>query len=144
MAQERSTSPLMWTEQAPHWAMPQPYLVPVNPSCSRRTQSNGVLPPTFTSKGLPFTFNLAMPMRPPIWFLTSTPAPNAVDTSQLSFQLCSHSRASQQAPARRRAPRPLWVHAGIERDLFCAQRHGEPLAGLRRILAVVRRRGLCP
>src|ERR1700731_2826455 len=29
--QERVATPLMWTVQAPHWAMPQPYLVPVKP-----------------------------------------------------------------------------------------------------------------
>jgi hypothetical protein len=30
--QERCTSPLMCTEQAPHCATPQPYLVPVSPT----------------------------------------------------------------------------------------------------------------
>src|ERR1044071_5105458 len=32
--QERLTSPLICTEQAPHCATPQPYLVPVRPACS--------------------------------------------------------------------------------------------------------------
>ena len=32
----------MWTVQAPQSAMPQPNLVPVRPSVSRRTQSSGV------------------------------------------------------------------------------------------------------
>src|ERR1700730_2656430 len=40
--QDRMASPLRWTVQAPHWAMPQPYLVPVKPRVSRRTQSRGV------------------------------------------------------------------------------------------------------
>ena len=40
--QERRTSPLMCTEQAPHCATPQPYLVPVRPTCSRITHSSGV------------------------------------------------------------------------------------------------------
>src|SRR2546426_4503200 len=40
--QERRTSPLICTEQAPHCATPQPYLVPVRPTCSRITQSRGV------------------------------------------------------------------------------------------------------
>src|SRR5712691_4144467 len=35
--------------QAPHCAMPQPNLVPVSPSVSRRTQSNGVSGSTSTS-----------------------------------------------------------------------------------------------
>ena len=59
MAQERCTSPLMCTAQAPHWAMPQPYLVPVSPTCSRRTQSSGVSPSTLTSTALPLTLSLA-------------------------------------------------------------------------------------
>ena len=31
----RTASPSIWTVQAPHSAIPQPYLVPVRPSCSR-------------------------------------------------------------------------------------------------------------
>src|SRR5262245_26591305 len=122
MVQERSTSPLMWTEQAPHWAMPQPYLVPVNPSCSRSTQSNGILPPTFTSKSLPFTFNLAMPTWPPIWLRTATPTVSAVDTSQLCLPPCSHSRASRSARTPERARRAIAGRGVIERDLLCGQR----------------------
>ena len=34
--QERIATPSTCTVQAPHWAMPQPYLVPVRPTCSRR------------------------------------------------------------------------------------------------------------
>src|SRR5262249_53561927 len=59
MEHERSTSPLMWTEQAPHRPMPQPYLVPVSPACSRRAQSRGVSPSTVRVSDLPLTFNLA-------------------------------------------------------------------------------------
>src|SRR5262245_14071947 len=59
MEQERCTSPLTCTAQAPHWAMPQPYLVPVRPACSRKAQSRGVLPSTFTSTVFPFTLSLA-------------------------------------------------------------------------------------
>ena len=39
---ERTGSPSMCTVQAPHCAMPQPYLVPVSASCSRNTHSSGV------------------------------------------------------------------------------------------------------
>ncbi len=46
---ERRSSPLMCTEQAPHCAMPQPYLVPVRPTCSRSTHSSGVSGSTATS-----------------------------------------------------------------------------------------------
>src|SRR5579883_2146088 len=51
--QERRTSPLMCTEQAPHCAMPQPYLVPVRPIFSRNTHRSGVSPSTFTVCALP-------------------------------------------------------------------------------------------
>src|SRR5437016_14516124 len=40
--QDLTASPLRWTVQAPHCAMPQPYLVPVKPRLSRKTQSRGV------------------------------------------------------------------------------------------------------
>src|SRR5262245_4677806 len=122
MAQARWTSPLMWTEQAPHWAMPQPYLVPVNPSCSRSTQSNGISPPTFTSRSLPFTFNLAMLLWPPIWLPTSTPTPIALDTSQLSLQrlFTFPCFATSTIRGRRSRGGPKQVS---ERDLLCDQRH---------------------
>src|SRR5947208_9899482 len=45
---ERVATPLMCTVQAPHCAMPQPYLVPVIPSESRSTQSKGVSGSTST------------------------------------------------------------------------------------------------
>ena len=40
--QERIATPSIWTVQAPHCAMPQPYLVPVRPTFSRIAQSSGV------------------------------------------------------------------------------------------------------
>src|ERR1700704_1752316 len=39
---DRIASPSRWTVQAPHSAMPHPYLVPVRPRFSRKTQSRGV------------------------------------------------------------------------------------------------------
>src|ERR1700736_6350851 len=39
---DRIASPSRWTVQAPHCAMPHPYLVPVRPRFSRKTQSKGV------------------------------------------------------------------------------------------------------
>src|ERR1700730_7208982 len=44
--QERIATPSTWTVQAPHCAMPQPYLVPVMPMVSRNTQSKGVVSST--------------------------------------------------------------------------------------------------
>src|SRR5207237_7088075 len=58
--QERITSPLMCTEQAPHCATPQPYLVPVRPTCSRMTQSSGVSGSACTSRVFPLMLSLAM------------------------------------------------------------------------------------
>src|SRR5258708_33670745 len=45
---ERIATPFTWTVQAPHWAMPQPYLVPVMPSVSRSTHNRGVSDSTST------------------------------------------------------------------------------------------------
>src|SRR5215510_1503852 len=60
IAQERCTSPLICTEQAPHCATPHPYFVPVSPICSRITQSSGVSLAAVTSMCLPFTLSFAM------------------------------------------------------------------------------------
>src|SRR5882757_8185849 len=58
--QERCTSPLIWTEQAPHCATPQPYLVPVRPTCSRITHRSGVSGSACTSRTLPLMLSFAM------------------------------------------------------------------------------------
>src|SRR5712692_1648497 len=58
--QERCTSSLMCTEQAPHCAIPQPYLVPVRPTCSRMTHKSGVSASTSTSCTLPFMLSFGM------------------------------------------------------------------------------------
>src|SRR5580698_6894396 len=50
---DRVATPSICTVQAPHWAMPQPYLVPVSPIVSRNTQSNGVSASTSTLWVLP-------------------------------------------------------------------------------------------
>ena len=42
VTQDRAGLPSMWTVQAPHSEIPQPYLVPVKPRWSRKNQSNGV------------------------------------------------------------------------------------------------------
>src|SRR6185436_3154517 len=89
MEHERCTSPSMWTEQAPHWAMPQPYLVPVKPSCSRNTQSNGMSPSPLTSTTFPFTFNLTMAISS-----DRVAVPNISSVSaETEWKLSSHSCA---------------------------------------------------
>src|SRR4051812_7772754 len=57
--QERCSSSLMCTEQAPHCATPQPYLVPVRPTCSLITQSSGVSASTVTSLTVPLMLSFA-------------------------------------------------------------------------------------
>jgi hypothetical protein len=57
MEQERVATPSTCTVQAPHWATPHPYFVPVSPICSRIAQSNGVSGSASTSTVRPFTFS---------------------------------------------------------------------------------------
>ena len=66
--QERIATPSICTVQAPHCAMPQPYLVPVRPIFSRITHSSGVSGSTSTSKVLPLMvrFAIAIPFFGPI------------------------------------------------------------------------------
>src|SRR5262244_1985378 len=58
--QERTASPSTWTVHAPHCATPQPYLVPVRPTCSRSTHSSGVSGSTCTSRTRPLMLSFAM------------------------------------------------------------------------------------
>ena len=51
--QERTAIPSMCTVHAPHCATPQPYFVPVRPTFSRMTHSNGVVGSTSTSWDFP-------------------------------------------------------------------------------------------
>src|ERR1700720_2486375 len=55
---ERIGWPLRWTVHAPHSAIPQPNLVPVRPSVSRKTQSSGICGTTSTIWPFPFRENL--------------------------------------------------------------------------------------
>src|SRR5258708_3243518 len=64
--QEHVAVPSIWTVQAPHSAWPQPNLVPVMPSTSRRTQRSGVSPSTSTLRCLPLISMvkaMAIPLR---------------------------------------------------------------------------------
>src|ERR1700687_462174 len=58
--QERIAVPSIWTVQAPHCAMPQPYFVPVRATFSRIAQSSGVSGSTSTSKVLPLIVRFAI------------------------------------------------------------------------------------
>src|SRR5262245_1496987 len=54
---ERVALPSRWTVQAPHWAMPQPYFVPVRPRTSRRTHKRGMSSGAATSRSSPLTLS---------------------------------------------------------------------------------------
>src|SRR6266699_2741306 len=54
---DRAASPSISTVQAPHSARPQPNLVPVSFSSSRKAQSSGVCGSTSRWRGWPLTFN---------------------------------------------------------------------------------------
>ncbi len=60
--QERTASPFRCTVHAPQSAMPQPNLVPVMPSVSRKIQSNGISGLTSTVCGELFKVNLIVAM----------------------------------------------------------------------------------
>src|SRR6266850_5381364 len=62
--QDRVATPSIWTVQAPHCAMPQPYLVPVRPAFSLIAQSSGVSASTSSSNALPLIvrFAIAFPL----------------------------------------------------------------------------------
>src|SRR5438093_6605125 len=55
---DRAGCPFTCTVQAPHSAIPQPYLVPVMPRWSRRTHRRGVSRSASTDMGLPLTFRV--------------------------------------------------------------------------------------
>src|SRR5580700_4115840 len=55
VTQERTASPSRWTVQEPQSPAPQPYLVPVSSSVSRKTQSSGVSGATLTLRSVPLT-----------------------------------------------------------------------------------------
>src|SRR5262245_54243882 len=57
---ERTASPSTCTVQAPHWAMPQPYLVPVRPMFSRIAHNSGVSGGTSTLWGCPLIVRRAI------------------------------------------------------------------------------------
>src|SRR6267154_3161619 len=55
---ERNVCPSTWTVQAPHCAIPHPYLVPVRPRSSRITHSSGVFGSPSNSRRVPFMLSV--------------------------------------------------------------------------------------
>jgi hypothetical protein len=58
MEQDRMALPFKCTVQAPHCAMPQPYLVPVKFNRSRKTHKSGILGSASTECELPLILSL--------------------------------------------------------------------------------------
>src|SRR5204862_1675514 len=56
----RAARPSMCTGPGPHWAMPQPYLVPVISTCSRSTKSSGMSSSAATVRAAPLIRRLAI------------------------------------------------------------------------------------
>ena len=80
ITQERTATPSTCTVQAPHWAIPQPYLVPVSPACSRMAHRSGVLGLTLTSSDRPLIVKRAMGRpSPEVWWsgVSAIPRPGA-------------------------------------------------------------------
>src|SRR5579871_590474 len=63
--QDRTALPFRCTVHAPHWPMPQPYLVALRLRMSRRTHNKGVSPAASIMADLPFTFSLKAIARAP-------------------------------------------------------------------------------
>src|SRR4029077_20200798 len=62
--QDRIASPFLWTVQAPHSAIPQPNLVAVRLSSSRRYHNNGISGSPSNERSTPLTLN---------WIIVSFP-----------------------------------------------------------------------
>ena len=62
--QERVATPSICTVQAPHWAMPQPYLVPVRPSVLAQHPEQRRARIGVGLSDLPLTLRTAMPGLP--------------------------------------------------------------------------------
>src|ERR1700742_465619 len=58
--QERTALPATCTVQTPHWATPQPYLVPTRLRWSRSTHNSGMSSGTSTSRDCPFTVRVSI------------------------------------------------------------------------------------
>ena len=104
------TSPLMCTEQAPHCATPQPYFVPVRPTCSRMTHSSGVSASTCTSRTVPLILSLAIRPFFAAWLTANpglagpptTPAPSGQHKCSYNRRRSSQERRGGLTPCKDR------------------------------------------
>src|SRR5258708_34789329 len=107
ITQERPAAPSMCTVQAPHCAMPQPYLVPVRPTCSRIAHNRGVLGLTLTSSVLPLIVKRAMGFPPGIAVLeiSAFAPPKASGLAARPRRVPTPPNAAQRGGLRQRVTR---------------------------------------
>src|SRR2546427_1404944 len=108
---ERTALPSICTVHAPHIAMPQPYLVPVRPTCSRIAHSRGVLGSTLTSLAFPLIVRRAM-----------APLLRECSAKNIRYQALEGklSRVGRLAPGRARdCGRDPSIHDGRTGDVAC-------------------------
>ena len=67
--QARTASPPRWSVEAPHSATPQPNLVPVRPTSSRKNHMSGIEGSPSNLRSCPFTWKLGMASSTPAHFL---------------------------------------------------------------------------
>src|SRR6266700_103677 len=98
MLHERVAWPSIRTVQAPHWAMPQPYLVPVSFKESRSTHSNGVSGSTSAVCAIPLTIREIDISLPPMLRARAarSAGPAAPDGAGRSYD-ANTARSSQSA-----------------------------------------------
>src|SRR5215471_14579879 len=81
---DRVARPSMRTVQAPHWAMPHPYLVPVSFNESRSTHSSGVSGSTSTLCAMPLTISEIDMRPPPVRLIAAWPARGYAGTRKIT------------------------------------------------------------
>src|SRR5271167_1210294 len=103
---DRATSPLICTEQAPHWATPQPYLVPVRPTCSRITHRSGVSGSTCTTRTRPLMLSLAMSVPRTACCKANLVRLNA-DSGAAAAKKCNRPRSGEHSAGWGGLPQPI-------------------------------------
>src|SRR5438552_8915165 len=112
VTQERIALPSRCTVQAPHRAIPQPYLVPVRPTCSRIAHNRGVLGLTLTSRVLTLIVKRAMGFPPGIAVVGTIRdcVPEGKDSRDAAQR--GEARGDQgMAPQKQRRPAARWIIA---------------------------------
>src|SRR4051812_49574023 len=113
--QERIATPSIWTVQAPHCAMPQPYFVPVSPTFSRIAQSSGVSSSTSTLIVLPLIVRLAIAVP----FISSI---HRLNQDAMLLRNWSSSNQEYALGRRKKIDRLVLRHTALPAWQSCSQR----------------------